>query len=216
MKFCTTKAKIFIAYYCRLNRYIILNGNLIIFINARIKAKGEKEVKKEIIDKCLDFAEGNKGKFTILMVKKPNFPKSLIEGTEKQQVINNYASQGLTTRQIAEKTKCTQPNIVEHIRNYRRGVAFYSEWCEFWEFAATVRKTPVDVAFKNILSSDEIVLYKSKGVFNVGDFVMLTVTTSYKQLSSALGGLDADKKDEIFKKIKHMCYDVLTSEDIYI
>lgn len=169
---------------------------------------------KEVIDKCLDFAEGNKGKFTILMVKKSNFPESLIEGTEKQQAINDFASQGLKTRQIAEKMNCTQPNVVEHMRNYRRGVAFYSEWCDFWKFAAPVRKTPVEEAFKDVLSADEIGQYKSKNIICVGDFLTLTVTMSYKQLSSFLSSLDTDKKTKIFKNIKQMCYDVLTSEEI--
>lgn len=168
---------------------------------------------KEIIDKCLDFAEGNKGKFTILMVKKPNFPDSLIEGTERQQIIINYVKEGLTTRQIAEKMNCTQPNVVEHMRNYRRGVDFFNEWREFWEFATTIRKTPIDVAFKKLLNSEEVESYKSKNISSVEDFLLLTVTTSVKQLSNMLGGLDADKKAEMFKVVKQMCYEVLTSED---
>ena len=45
---------------------------------------------REIIDKCLDFAEGKKGTFTILTVKKPDLPENLISGTEKQQTINGY------------------------------------------------------------------------------------------------------------------------------
>lgn len=170
-------------------------------------------MEREIIDKCLDFAEGNKGKFTILMVKKPNFPDSLIEGTEKQKVIKEYAEQGLTTRQIAEKMHCTQPNIVEHLRNYRRGVAFYREWCEFWEFIEDIRKTPVDIAFKNVLSDKEIEIYKSKNVLNVEDFLTLTVTISVKQLLDLLDGLDVEKKAKLFKAIKKMCYEVLDTKD---
>ena len=74
---------------------------------------------REIIDKCLDFAEGKKGTFTILTVKKPDFPENLISGTEKQQTINGYVKEGYSTRQIAEIMGCSQPNIVEHLRQYK-------------------------------------------------------------------------------------------------
>lgn len=87
---------------------------------------------REIIDKCLDFAEGKKGTFTILTVKKPDFPDNLISGTEKQQTINGYVKEGYSTRQIAEIMGCSQPNIVEHLRQYKKSVAFYDEWTAFW------------------------------------------------------------------------------------
>lgn len=55
---------------------------------------------REIIDKCLDFAEGKKGTFTILTVKKPDFPENLISGTEKQQTINGYVKEGYSTTKM--------------------------------------------------------------------------------------------------------------------
>lgn len=164
---------------------------------------------KELIDKCLDFAEGNKGKFTILMAKRENFPNTLIEGTEKQKTIKEYADKNLTTRQIAEIMGCTQPNIVEHMRQYKRSVAFYSEWCEFWEFIAEVRRTPIDVAFQDILSEGDIELFKKKDVDTVGDFLNLLVT-SVDKMSRKSQSVSAEQKNRMFKRIKEMCYELLT------
>lgn len=165
-------------------------------------------MEKELIDKCLDFAEGCKGKFTILMAKKPDFPETLIRGTEKQQLINNYSEQGLSTFQIAKKLGCTQPNVVEHMRQYKKSAAFYCEWCKFWEFTEEVRKTPLAVAFKGILDEQEIVDYSSKGVTTVGDFLHLAVTVRTGRMSDKLNNLDARRKGQMFSRIKQMCYDI--------
>lgn len=167
-------------------------------------------ITRELIDKCLDFAEGCKGKFAILMVKKTNFPNTLIEGTEKQQIIKGYKEQGLTTRQIADIMGCKHPNIVEHMRQYKKSVAFYGEWCEFWEFAAEVRRTPVAIAFQDILSENDIKLYNKKKIETVGDFLNLSVTTSVQEVSKTLNGLDAENKNRLFNCIREMCYDLLT------
>lgn len=164
---------------------------------------------KELIDKCLDFAEGKKGKFTILMVKKPEFPDNLIEGTEKQREINGYVELGLPTRQIAEKLGCSQPTVVEHMRQYKKSVAFHREWCEFWEFSADVRQTPIGAAFNDILADAEIEEYRSKGVEMVGDFLRLSVTMRTTRLYNMLSGLDARKMAALFGCIRELCYSSL-------
>lgn len=167
---------------------------------------------RDIIDKCLDFAEGNKGKFTILTVKKPNFPDTLIEGTERQRIINGYIEQGYSTRHIAELMGRSQPTIVEHIGQYKKSVAFYSEWCEFWEFITEVRQTPVEVAFCGILQDDETAELKRKKINTVGDFIHLSVTMSTTQFYNKINTRilpDAKRKAELFGRIKQMCCDLL-------
>lgn len=166
-------------------------------------------MEKELIDKCLDFAEGRKGKFTILMAKKPDFPETLIRGTEKQQLINNYSNQGMSTFQIAEKLGCTQPNVVEHMRQYKKSAAFYYEWCEFWEFTEELRKTPISVAFASILDGQTISDYNSRKIITVGDFLNLTVTVRGARVYDKLKGLDGDLKGKMFDSIRQMCYKML-------
>ena len=163
-------------------------------------------MEKELIDKCLDFAEGKKGKFTILMAKGPDFPDTLIKGTPKQQLINEYAQQGLTTFQIADKMRCSQPNIIEHMRQYKKSAAFYFEWCSFWEYSALVRDIAVAEAFGGILSSQEIFDYKSKGVETVGDFIRLAVTMKTAKMCNKLSCLDARRKSQMFDRIRQACY----------
>lgn len=165
---------------------------------------------KELIDKCLDFAEGNKGKFTILMAKKSNFPNTLLSGTEKQQKINGYAEQGLATKEIAQIMGCSPANITERIRQHRKSVAFYGEWCEFWEFIADVRQTAIGTAFAHILSEIEIADYKYKEIVTVGDFLRLSVSVSTTEMYKTLTGLDAEKKVMLFDCIREMCYQLLT------
>lgn len=165
-------------------------------------------MEKELIDKCLDFAEGCKGKFTILMAKKPDFPETLIRGTEKQRLINDYARQGFTTFQIADKLKCSQPNVVEHMRQYKKSAAFYCEWCNFWEFVENVRQVPVAVAFKNILTAEEIADYDLKGIKTIGDLLRLAVTMKTARMCDRLNGLDARRKGEMFDRIRQMCYEL--------
>ena len=162
-------------------------------------------MEKELINKCLDFAEGRKGKFTILMAKKPDFPDTLIRGTEKQQIINGYAQQGLNTFQIAEKMGCSQPNVIEHMRQYKKSATFYWEWVRFWEFIADVRQIPVSIAFAGILSEQEIEEYKFKGVNTVEDFLRLAVTMKTARMCDRLGGLDAKRKGEMFDRIRERC-----------
>ena len=163
----------------------------------------------EKIDKCLDFAEGNKGKFTILMAKKPEFPENLLTGTtEKQHIIIEYVSQGYTTRQIADILKCTQPNIIEHLRQYRKGRMFYDEWCEFWQFSENVRKTPILMAFAGILLEEEMQKYQKKGIKTVGDYLHFAVTMKTSKFCNMLGEdkAEANHKTDLFKCIREMCY----------
>lgn len=167
-------------------------------------------VTREQIEKCLDFAEGKKGKFTILMAKRPDFPETLLNGTEKQRIINEYLEKGYTTRQIAEVLNCTQPNIVEHMRQYRKGREFYDVWCEFWEFAKDMRKTPITVAFKDVLSCEEIMKYQSKGIETVEDYLRLAVTIKSRGLCGLLGEDNADTKGALFECMKQMCLKILT------
>ena len=164
---------------------------------------------KELIDRCLDFAEGKKGKFTILMAKKPSFPESLIEGTDKQREINKYVSEGLPTRKIADIMGCTHVNIVNHLRQYKNGVAFYHEWCEFWEFAERVRQTPVSVAFEGLLTEEEFQGFQRRGIITVEDFITMTVTISITQIYRNLPCFRAESKERLFVRIKEMCYDLL-------
>lgn len=164
---------------------------------------------KELIDRCLDFAEGKKGKFTILMAKKPNFPESLIEGTDTQKEIVAYVNDGLSTRKIAEIMGCTHVNIVNHLRQYKNGVAFYADWCEFWEFAADVRQIPVSVAFDGLLSEDELRTFKRRNINTVGDFINMTVTISITQIYRNLPCFHAESKERLFERIKEMCYALL-------
>lgn len=166
-------------------------------------------MEKELINKCLDFAEGRKGKFTILMAKKPDFPDTLIKGTEKQRIINGYAQEGLNTFQIADKIGCSQPNVIEHMRQYKKSAAFYWEWVCFWEYIAEVRLLTVSVAFAGILSGQEIEEYKSKGVETVEDFLRLAVTMKTARMCDRLGGLDAKRKGEMFDRIRLLCYSLL-------
>lgn len=166
-------------------------------------------MEKELINKCLDFAEGRKGKFTILMAKKPDFPETLIRGTEKQQLINACAQQGLNTFQIADKLGCSQPNVIEHMRQYKKSATFYWEWVRFWEYIAEVRMLTVSVAFAEILSAQEVGEYKFKGVETVEDFLRLAVTMKTARMCDRLGGLDAKRKGEMFDRIRLLCYSLL-------
>lgn len=163
-------------------------------------------MEKALINKCLDFAEGRKGKFTILMAKKPDFPETLIKGTEKQQRINEYVEQGLDVAQIADRLSCSKPNVFEHMRQYKKSAAFYDEWCSFWKFIGSVREVPIDVAFTAILTEKELNEYKAKGVCVVGDFLRLSVTMKTARMCDRLNGLDAQRKKEMFDCIRQMCY----------
>lgn len=165
---------------------------------------------KELIDKCLDFAEGKKGKFTILMSKKSNFPDTLLEGTERQQLIDGYVKAGLSTKEIAEAMECSTANITEQIRKHKKSISFYGEWREFWEFAAAVRKAPIADAFSDILPEYEIADYEYKDILTVGDFLQFSVSMSTTSMYKALIGLDAEKKGKLFEHIREMCYQLLT------
>lgn len=162
-------------------------------------------MERELINKCLDFAEGRKGKFTILMAKKPDFPETLIRGTEKQQLINACAQEGLNTFQIADKLGCSQPNVIEHMRQYKKSAAFYWEWVCFWEYIEAVRLLTVRIAFEGILTDQEMEEYKLKGVETVEDFLRLAVTMKTARMCDRLGGLDAKRKGEMFDRIREKC-----------
>lgn len=163
---------------------------------------------KELIDKCLDFAEGNKGKFTILMIKKQGFPDTLIEGTEKQQEINKHIKNGLTIRETAEIMHCTHPNVAEHLRNYRRGVEFYYEWCEFWEYIIDIRQQAISSVFEDILNESRISVLSNKNIVTIGDFLTFTVTTKATDIFQLFKrkDFDADIKSKLFNRIREMCY----------
>jgi len=167
---------------------------------------------KEQIDRCLGFAEGNKGKLTIRSMKKPDFPNTLIKGTEKQRLINEHAAQGLSTRKIGELIGCTHATVVEHMANYKRNVVFYDEWCEFWAFIENVRNMPVEDAFEGVLSEKDFETYRKKGVMTVGAFLMLTVTQTNNQWEATARtlGLSVEQKRKMFERMSQLCYELLT------
>ena len=169
-------------------------------------------MEREKIELCLDFAEGKKGKFTILMAKKPNFPESLIEGTEKQQKIMKYANDGLTTRQIAKIMECSSPTIVEHIGQYKRGVAFYKDWCEFWEFSKEIREMPVEDAFDGLVKDITMQSFLKNGILTVGDFLLMVVTTSKQAIYNKCHGFKAADNSRIFEHLKELCFAVARCE----
>lgn len=169
-------------------------------------------MERERIEMCLDFAEGKKGKFTILMAKKPNFPDTLIEGTEKQKQIMGYVEQEKSTRQIAEIMGCSHPTIVEHIKQYRRGVAFHKDWCEFWDFISEIRKVPVSLAFDGILSEEMLASFQKNHVDTVGDFLTMVVTTSKQTIYNKCKGFNATANSRIFDRLREMCFAVAPCE----
>lgn len=106
---------------------------------------------------------------------------------------------------------CSQPNIVEHLRQYKKSVAFYDEWTAFWGFVAEVRQTPIRVAFGDMLSEEVYAIFEKKEIQTVEDFLLLSVRHSTTKMIKILGQkLTADKKAELFQAIKEKCYDLLT------
>ena len=173
-------------------------------------------MEREKMELCLDFAEGKKGKFTILMAKKPNFPETLIEGTEKQQEIMQYVDDGLTTRQIASLMGCSSPTIVEHIGQYRRGVAFHKDWCEFWDYISDIREMPISEAFDGIVKEETILSFQKNGVYSVGDFLLMFVTMSKKDIyNKNQKCLNATECGIMFERLKEICFSIAPCEFEY-
>lgn len=164
----------------------------------------------ETIDKCLDFAEGSKGKFTISMAKKPEFPENLILGTtERQRTIKSYREQGYNTRKIAAELGCSQPNIVEHLRQYEKACTFYEEWCEFWEQAELVRGLPFQDTFKELLPEEDLIKYQKRNVGTIGDYLRLSVVKSSSEMLRYFND-DAENKAVIFEEIRKICHQNIT------
>lgn len=176
---------------------------------------------KEIMDKCLDFAEGAKGMFTIRSAKNPGFPGTLLDGSGRQRMIIRYSEQGYSTLKIAEILGVSHPTVIEHMQNYRRNIEFHDEWCAFWEFIAPVRQLPVSEAFVGLLTEFEVSVYAKRGVKTIEDLLRCAVTMPTAKFSRKLNnpptgaawrGLDASRKHELFDRLRELCYQLLATE----
>lgn len=170
---------------------------------------------KEIIGRCMDFCEGTrqKGQFTILNKKNKHFPHNLLQGNKIQQKINKYIAKGMTTREVAKQLEITQPAVMSHIKNYEKSKEFYFEWCEFWEFIKPVREIGLAELLQDELNEREKKICNCIKVINVGDFLMLYVKHSIREISYMKLRLEKERRKEIFLKLKLMMYNLLDEDD---
>ena len=96
---------------------------------------------------------------------------------------------------------------------YKNRVQFYHEWNEFWDAAENVRNIPVSEAFSDILTEDEMILYKKKRIYTIGDFLRLNVTKRTMRVRDSLFLLSKERNGFLFDRIKEYCYKLIPFSD---
>ena len=123
-----------------------------------------------------------------------------------EQKINNYLEKGLSTREIGKKMGIAQPAVMSHIKYYQKGVSFYNEWVEFWDFIEPVRNMNILDVLGDYFYDTEKRAFRLNKIQSIGDFLMLFVQHTLREISYMKIRLGVARKDEIFAKLREMMY----------
>lgn len=175
-------------------------------------------LKKEVIDKCLNFASGKKEYKISVTAKAPNFPENLLQGNATEQYVKRCREQGMTYREIAAAWgKSTTRNIGYTIEVIQKKEALYDAWIEFWEEIEPVRTmTLKEVCEKSIPDSIINTLCKN-GIVSVEDFLIPCVTMTATNMAKKCYGTDGRgwiaAKRKIFDKIREKIFLTVSIDD---
>lgn len=144
-------------------------------------------MEKELLEKCLDFAEGKKKSQISYSAKAPNFPENLLTGNENEQFVIKHKEEGRTGQEIADLWGKGYRQVTLTLEIHRKKVAFYWEWNKFWEEIAPVRSMLLEPLIEGKIPAAKIKMYKKAGVYTIGDFLSLCTKMSSNNAGKALG-----------------------------
>lgn len=144
-------------------------------------------MKKELLDKCLDFAEGKKKSQISYTAKAPNFPENLLMGNENERFVIENKEKGMTGQEIADLWGKGYRQVTLTLEIYRKKSAFYAEWVEFWNEIEPIRSMPLKPLIEGKIPAVKIEMYKKAGVYTVGDFLSLCTQMSSNNAGKAMG-----------------------------
>lgn len=167
--------------------------------------------------KCLDFAEGKKGKTLFYGVKNDRFPQSLLDFNETEQAIKEMHDDGLSLSQIGERLHITTQAVSLRSIRIRGKQEFYSEWQEFTamlESTGTGIRPLIGILEKE---SDKKEEWEKKldnaGIITIADFIRLTVVCDKNVVGKTLKIKQADIS-RIFACIAGVLEPLLTAYDL--
>lgn len=152
---------------------------------------------------CLSFAEGN-GKCAINKVKGTDFPETLVNDPKLNKMVALRES-GMTLREIASEMNFKSPKtVVDHLANYEKKKQLYENWVAFWCAIEPIKNKPFLTVAENVFSEYQLNSINRKGIETIGDYLLLSVKMSVREMQGFLGDTKADyveRRKRIFKNI---------------
>ena len=76
-----------------------------------------------------------------------------------------------------------QPAVMSHIKYYQKGVSFYNEWVELWDFIEPVRNMNILDVLGDYFYDTEKRAFRLNKIQSIGDFLMLFVQHTLREIS---------------------------------
>ena len=146
----------------------------------------------ETVDKCLNFASGEKKYQVATGIRNKEFPENLLRGNEKEREIRRYREEGVPLNELKRwQGQSTTAGYYSIMDTMQRKEELYNAWAEFWsESEKKVRPIRLSVLCKDVTDKDvQSFLRKleSLGVETVEDFLVDCTTLTLAKMREKYG-----------------------------
>ena len=167
----------------------------------------------ETVDKCLNFASGDKNHQVATGIRNKEFPENLLRGNSKERELRRYKESGVPLNELQRWQGQSTTSGDRYIRDtMQRKEELYNAWAEFWS-ESEERIRPMRLSALCEDGTDEAIQsflrkLESLGVVTVEDFLIDCTTLTLQKMRDKYGrGTPVIRKSRhtIIQKIRE-CY----------
>jgi hypothetical protein len=167
----------------------------------------------ETVDKCLNFASGDKNHQVATGIRNKEFPENLLRGNAKERELRRYKESGVPLNELKRwQGQSTTSGYRYIIDTMQRKEELYNAWAEFWsESEERIRPMRLSALCEDV-TDEEIQSFlrklESLGVVTVEDFLIDCTTLTLQKMRDKYGrGTPVIRKSRhtIIQKIRE-CY----------
>lgn len=158
----------------------------------------------ETVDKCLDFASGDKNHQVATRIRNKEFPEILLRGNEKERELRRHKEKGVPLNELKRwQGQSTTAGYYYIMDTIQRKEELYNAWAEFWsESEEKIRPMRLSALCEDVIDRDvQSFLRKleSLGVITVEDFLIDCTTLTLLKMREKYG-----RNTPIIKKSRRM------------
>lgn len=146
----------------------------------------------ETVDKCLNFASGDKNHQVATGIRNKEFPENLLRGNAKERELRRYKESGVPLNELKRwQGQSTTAGYYYIMDTMQRKEELYNAWAEFWsESEEKIRPMRLSALCKDV-ADEEIQSFlrklESLGVITVEDFLIDCTTLTLQKMRDKYG-----------------------------